>query len=663
MKSREKLNWQDVSVTSDEFLSVVNNTWEAIQFLHEYFSINTLPNELFLKELAEHYPELLIKAIRLNQVFLNPQHKNSIAFLKNHKNDYLKKHYEVADYVANVEQHLYQAIEAALKHTISFSCIEVMCCCALWFEQQRAQLFKEKDLSVVSYDLSQQTEVLDFFLYTWFKQVHEQTRTISSFTDDVLCTVTLLERPDLITHPVWKLLEQIKDYLYFQNGLLSSYSYELHYEVEDTNTAVFLACKNNTRLLQWDKEEEKLKYWYSYYRQHATDVVNQSIASGELRINKRTHEDEQMNYEGSIRTMLSKLIAEDYEVWHSEVNGVPVQQVLEVMNGFSINAWGRFVNLVDPFYDASPENWQQHLVTHLKKERQKGFKGTPTRLYNEQELIDQFTKQLAISQQTVASMLECISTDVSSEAKGSKINLWNKPFLKINTYYFAFNGIMGESNTQTNVLNNILYANESTHFKQGQAEVKKMEKRLQQLFIGAGFTNCLCSIDYYLGKERKGDFDVVVYENGILLLIEMKRTRVRVKLNEIHDEFMLNIRKASYQLDKAISFINAKFNACKSNFLKDLSIKENAAHELKGIYTLIVSTSFEQDHQLIENKHLKISWFELTQFLQQVKESKTKPTLFEVITDILNESFWNEKQLNVPPPNPNRLRYELYKKQ
>lgn len=186
-----------------------------------------------------------------------------------------------------------------------------------------------------------------------------------------------------------------------------------------------------------------------------------------------------------------------------------------------------------------------------------------------------------------------------------------------------------------------------------------MEANVINKFKAAGFPCVIASVDYYRSKkERVGNFDVVVYADGVLLLIELKRSRVRNNLPEAHDEYMNTLSKAGKQLDKALAYIQEKWERCKSEYFSTFPLEGKAFTEVK-IYTLIVATSFEHDHELIGGRHLKITLFELQQVLTHSWDRISTNQLENLIFHVCNNRYWQALEEKVVVPEVKGYDYNV----
>ena len=98
--------------------------------------------------------------------------------------------------------------------------------------------------------------------------------------------------------------------------------------------------------------------------------------------------------------------------------------------------------------------------------------------------------------------------------------------MKVKDYVFSFSNILGELNWGFGVLQNALEMNLKHRTKIAKQETVQMEKKLAEAFIEAGFNNVANSCEYEKpndGRILKGDIDLVVYEDGILLIHDVIR--------------------------------------------------------------------------------------------------------------------------------------------
>jgi hypothetical protein len=656
--SKKNRDWKNISITSDEFIEDSKHQNDLLQLLHEFFSINKEPNQNFICELSYEFPNELILAIRLNKVFLNEYHSHSIAFLKTHANAELQKHYWFTRYLTKQDTLLLQLFTNCLGECQSLQTLDVLCWISIWYEEKRAKLFEKPDTSGFQYDILPNIEVINFFLCHYFNDTkyNKSYDTLKAYNDVITLDNIKSEKPEILfQQAVWKALDAAANYLYFVDGLLYVYCFDLNFDITQQENNITLTFIDKNVLHKWYIDEAKVRYWYDYYRTLAKELYDYQLNENQTitKLNQNKYNAE-MNEEGAIRKGIAHFIAEDFGVENSNLGLIKTPHLITALTGFIVNAWGRYVSPMDKLNAQNPNNWLNHTFENTLHFAKKSIHAGPTRLLSESEFIQTILNTSELNETQAKELIAMLSFDVESIKTINRFKLPlkinAKPFLKLGDFYFAFNGILGESNSQATIITSILESNNINQRQTRKEEVERLEAKVKDKFVKAGFLNSLHSINYYNKKEIAGDFDVVVYEEGFLLLIEMKRSKLRHNLEEIHDEFMLSTLTAAKQLDKANQYVSANFMACKTTVFKPLGIKEINSSELK-IYTLIVSSTFEKDHERINNKHLKISLFELEFLLDEYFETTTsKLKLF--MNRIESNEFWKQRLPNIKAPLP-----------
>jgi|GEM_PF-3473695 hypothetical protein len=652
MTKNTSINWGRFSITSPEFIKAEKEETLS-QLLHCYFSKNNVSNQKFISELADMYPKVLIRSIRVNRAFLKFEHIDSLKILHNHSNSYLNNHFLVFTKLAKEEKNYFDEFNNALQKANSLSILEGLSWVSLWFEEKRAELFKTQQAYLLPYDVSEFTDAISFFL-SYYLHGNKDEISSTNFNEyedvDVLFKIIPEAKANgFLYNPAWICLDKAYQYLYYQKGTLDTYSFDMNYEVEVSNGVAEVKFIDISKLKRWYIESEKLAYWYNYYRYIATELVNQRISQDPDFIKDTDGIDGWTNYEGAIRSTISHTVAHDYCINESMLWEVPASSLIQSLVGFTVNALGRYVLPMDELNYENPNTWLENILTNACFFEKQSISAMPTRFLNKGNMVATVNNNFENASSYSEQLVDLISNDISNykfiDRFNPSINLLGKPFIKLNNFYFAFNGILGETNSQINTLTNIMDSNFKAHSLVRKSETDKLEKKVQELFYEAGFTQSDCSIIYSDGDIPIGDFDIVVYEKGVMLLIELKRSKFRIHLSDAHNEYENSLVKASEQLNKAQDYISFNFNSCKNEYFKKLNIPETEFLNI-SFYPLIVSTSFENDHTLIRSKHLKISLFELQNILENGTENTAGNKLEGLINKILREEYWAHLNVN-----------------
>ena len=673
MTKNNTIQWENVSISSPEFIKAEQGN-SLSQFLHQYFTVNQTVNTGFIIELAEKHPEQLLRSIRLNRAFLNPSHCNSLLILKEHSNQRLADHYMFFTKLASIEKELYNDFQQTLNKCLSMEVIDVLIWISLWFEEKRASLFRTQQAHIFQYDIHSYVETINYFLTHYLFASKEKIKSTKFYDEqDIDSLIKVLPEAvkvqDLTANLVWASINKAETYFHFLKSTIEIYSFDLNYDIKIENNVAILTYISESELKRWFKENNKLQAWYDYYRNIATELVQYEIKLNPNFIKNTVGIDYEMNIEGAIRNTVTRLVADDFSFINSSLGGVPSESLLTILNGFVSNAWGRYVTPMDRLNFERPTEWLKNIGnvamfhSNFKAESDsRRLSAFPSRFASEEQMLNIINANLNDSQNHSKQLLNLLSFDITNVKNIDRLrpifNLSGKPFIKLNNHYFAFNGILGESSSQTNILFNVMESNAKAHTMVTKSEVELLERNVASLFNEAGFSNVLNSIEYKSKDGIQGDFDFVAYESGVLLLIELKRSKFRVHLSEINDEYENSLKKASSQLSKAQKYISEDFATCKEEYFRKLNIKENNFSELK-FYPLILSTSLENDHCIIEDKHFKFSLFEFRNVLEKEIPSLTGNKLEDLIMYFLRNEYWSQVEENSEFPDLNKFTLKM----
>jgi hypothetical protein len=665
MTQKQTTRWENFSINSPEFIRAEKDS-SIPQLLHNYFSRNSIASYKFICELSDRYPDLLLRSIRLNRAFLKPEHLDSLKHLKEHSNIHLSNHYKFFSKLAILEKELFDVFKTSLNECITSDILNVLIWISFWFEEKRASLFETQSAHIKTYDIHPFTETVDFFLSHYlFDSKDKIKNTVFANEQDMEALMTaMIEAKSLNnvkTNHIWQTLDKAHTYLGFLKSTVEVYSFDMNYNIEIEKGIVTLKYNDENKLKRWLIECEKLNYWYEHYRFIATQLVNIELENNPNFIKNKSGIDYLMNLEGAIRATITSKIAYDYCLDDSTLFDVPTPDLIKVLNGFVINAWGRFVEPMDKLNYLNPKKWLENMGRNSVYHSQfivdrdgKQLSALPSRFSDKEALKRIIQYNVSNSELYSDNLINLLSFDINSiqyiDRLKPPVNLTGKPFIKLNNFYFAFNGILGETNSQINILINAMESNRDAHSKVMKSETDKMEENLYKMFFDAGFKNSDFSKQYHIEKKVIGDFDILIYESGVLVLIELKRSKIRIHLSDAHDEFENNLAKASKQLEKADSYIKDNFNKCKTEYFQKLNIKEKEFSQLK-FYPLIVSTSFEHDHTMINNKHFKVSLFELQNVLIQEIDPIIGNRLEGLVMKLLRNNYWESLEAEFELPD------------
>ncbi len=646
--------WKTYLPVSIQFDAIMSGD-QAINLLHHYFSKNNEVSEALLQRLAKDYPKLLITTIRLNRAFVNSNHELSLVFLKNSSNDYLKYHYYIF-YELSVQDYRLQgsfsrAVYALAQHDLT----DVVHHIALWFEEKRFSLLQKN--ASLPYDLRHCMESIGLF-FDHYGKAHEsmlsayentpQSRIESQGRVLAYC-LRVVESNTLHEQAVWHCLDAAADYWHFTTGIFNTYCFDLNYEIVHDRQALTVSPESMELYTAGKLEAAKLNYWYRLKRHQSQAACPGALKAVELSLATDGDEGPEMSLENEVRFKMAEAVADYFSLSDSRARSVSMKNLIEVMSVLNCDAFERFLYPLNNLYFRKHGHWLHAVEEALNANDSGGLVRFMTAA--DFEILFDQVPELPVSEEHLKDVRNLLSTGLNEARRHNRsrpfVNLLAKPFVKINGTYISFNGMLGEGNMMTNVLVNLLDKQNTWRSKVQKQESEKMEEDLARLFRDAGFKQVVFNKEF----DKKnfgvaGDLDVVIYEDGLMLCLELKRSKFRVLLDEIWDELRMGILTASLQLDKAENVLRAHLPELIKELLQELQITTDDFSQIR-FHPLIVSTSFEGDHRLIRGKHPKISLFELQETLKGYALRGEKPTLEKLVREISDDTFWESKLANL----------------
>lgn len=258
LKSKESLSYckRASKLTVSEFLEELSNNDEMfscvlqsqgiVDLLHEYFSKSNNNLDSFEKKVAQEFPQIYIKAIRVNQVFLK---NDRIDFLETlDLSVALNLHIKVWRFLHDKESKLYSLIcnefnEPELKdvHTVLS---EVL----IWLEKQRFNNSSSEDLHHLA-------DVYNFFIKKYFALIDSKSIKIDKigFTKLFIEGVKSNKKDGI----VFRILEHISAWEMLNDNFISAYSYDLEINPKEENGIIYF---NKSPLKYYQRKLDGVRY-------------------------------------------------------------------------------------------------------------------------------------------------------------------------------------------------------------------------------------------------------------------------------------------------------------------------------------------------------------------------------------------------------------------
>lgn len=248
--------------------------------------------------------------------------------------------------------------------------------------------------------------------------------------------------------------------------------------------------------------------------------------------------------------------------------------------------------------------------------------------YEKDDFIDKCVTYFKYSKEEIINILNFITLDLNDDI-ASNLDIKQNPLIKIGDQYFWMSSFMKDRRWEI--------ALHSKLVKDGLINQNKVsgqsETYLSNIFKEANFN--AISGQRYKYNNKSGEIDLLAYKDGVLFLGELKSTYLIEDMIKNSKYEVRQFNKASEQLDLAKDYVLNNFENIRN--LEELNI-DCPLEDLK-IETIIISNIYQADHAMINNKHLKVSLFELLVIL--------KDDLYNMLVPKIGEALFDSK-LEIP---------------
>lgn len=606
------------------------NSNKAHQFLSKYFLNDKNANTSFIQKVANANVRLLLMAIRVNYVpFIKEKHWQSIWEIE--LDDYGMDWLDVLEEFRYEEETLWnKALNRMNKICSKLSIDQVLIISNLWYESKRNIIDSEEPYSNEYYCQALNYLLSYYFYYGKHKNV------LCKIEDEFMMKYMAVFSENKIEKSIiWSGLDALIEWLEFIYTKLEVLL-DSNTNIRTTTYGFAIYNESNKVYLDWVNNKYKYDYIYNYYTEKASIIVNNAVRNKSLKIPNEGIVKE-YNRIGAIESTAVGLITRDLHVWGYDVDNrgeadVDLKEMTSSYGVFVTNFKMRFIDLVDnPTTLSRFPNWKERLVFFYGSEMRKNNNLAAISL--RWDKIDNWNDTMKdilpeLSDKDISNIRKLLSFDTLAKSNkpthferfNAYLDIRVHPYLLVNDWMFSYTNVIGEtSRWGFALLANALNVNAKFRDKLQQKETKKMESYLAEKFKETKvYKHVCCSFEYHKKATKtiqllQGDIDTMVYHNGYLLLIELKRSKIRLKMKEAWDEEQLSILPAVKQLRRHQELLKY-YPKC---FSKALGLPETFDWSNVKILPLIVSTSLEHDGEFYgEPKEIqKVSYFEVLRLL------------------------------------------------
>lgn len=607
------LFWNDFILQEPVFKSLLSSKL-ADQLLHNYFSKYKLPASEFEQQLALSFPDLFVKAVRVNQVFLD---SNRIEFLSELSIDEpYKIHQKVWKFIQSTESSNWELIHVEFEKVKAEPLDEIICHCILWLETSRFPDDSNKQIHHLA-------SVYGFFMELLLRESSVEKSSIQNESLMMKFLELLVSHKEsgnqIENSSVPKLMSRISDWVRFRDTILYPYCFDLNTEpVQEGEVLMFNSTPEAH--YQWlldgvRYEQNRLRYRlkgieFSEYLESETGMIMPGKTEEDVEGNRRLDSEK-----WATMLLLDDLKHESIKTgWHH----VDTQSLFIPIHAFSFNRRERYQQGLTQHFGSS-KTWVDAFLKMTLQSLEKDVRNEPFFLMTEKEYEEVNAEALSeLPENRTKEIIRLFSFRPYLKYPFDRHNLqydvWKKPFAHIgdslfcpmiffshNDWFYPFTQVALQQK-----------ANRGEKLRHSQ----EMELYLGELFEKRGWKTKVISATE--ANDLDGDIDVFVEDDNTLLFIQLKCSYFRLNLKDAYNETALADATAVQQLNDA----------------EDWLIEPNDIYEMKHKpIKWVVSTSFENIGKMEKGCH-KINYFDL---LDALKNFKSMP-LIEFI-DVLEKDL------------------------
>lgn len=261
------------------------------------------------------FPNLFIKAIRVNQVFFEP---DRIEFLKSLPigNDF-NIHQKIWYKVFEIENQQWAEIQKELKNVLSLSVEDILSYCIIWLETNR---FQDSDKIKINHLASVYSLFIELIISDKSRK-HIQIKNSDDFFGHFLKVFTHTHQNEklIVENIVSKLLFKISNWINFQETVVTPYSFDLNIEPKQENELISFNS-NPESYYKWILNGVRYEVTQLNYLLQGSSIVEYLEETNQMLIPGKTECDIQLNRnlagtKYATLAMLSDLACEEFNFY------------------------------------------------------------------------------------------------------------------------------------------------------------------------------------------------------------------------------------------------------------------------------------------------------------------------------------------------------------
>jgi hypothetical protein len=227
------------------------------------------------------------------------------------------------------------------------------------------------------------------------------------------------------------------------------------------------------------------------------------------------------------------------------------------------------------------------------------------------------------------------------------INLWQSPFFKIGNTVCHIKTLLSDMDPAIVALEAILNEPKVKREIEQKEETDLQESRFADIFKDYGFKNVFGQYKFIdNNKQTVGEYDILIYDQTEILVIELKRSRLRLTLEEQWKEQNEVLKHGTKQIQRLISYIQSNPEC----LLHPCNLDAERI-KASNIYGCVINMYHHLDGTQLAESIYKTSFVSLFHILKQCKISPGNKV--KAFIDLASKPFLDPKEINLKPEQYN----------
>lgn len=620
----------------------------AVDFIKLYLKRETNINISLLEKIAILNPNAVISSFRLTQSFLVESHFQSIAFFLFSSNNLLQVHYKAFTLLRNKEQELFK--NATLYIGVNrLNNIELLLIIFFHYEFKKREKKLKNDLTLEHFvDDYLLIQTYNYILsYSFCQKEKNFPRELNPA--DIFRIWRMLLNNDFIEDIViyFDSINNWFNWYEFVHNQLDTYSYDFNYNVKEVPGGIEFYPIDPMEKAQRHASSLAGNMSYAKWDGKAIELVpllfKDWFESNPCVFDKRIPKVNELIHLSSFFSNISKSLLLSYFYGLDAVDdGKLIALVGAISNAKAESdaTYGEQINNIDKSNDFE---W---LIELIKITLSGDIEKLPIRVFPFEKWVSKYFSNLDTVNGNNFEIPIVFNLN-QSQKKFNRfdplINLWQSPFFKIGNTVCHIKTLLSDMDSAIVALESILNGPKLARSKEHKRETTLHEERFADIFKDYGFKNVSCQYELIdNNKQTIGEFDILIYDQKEILIIELKRSRLRLTPKEQRKEQFEVVNHATKQILNLISYIKSN----PGSLLEPCGLNDEYVKS-SNVSGCVITMYHHLDGTILAENIYKTSFVSLFHILKQCK--LTTGNKVKKFIDLASKPFLDPKEINLKP--------------